>query len=81
MCSFCHTEAGKNTPFFHKFSVTTVLWNQLLIFEADLDFPDLTPQVAFFGFINESHYNLNMLQNHILIFKLYVNQSTEKSSE
>ena len=49
-----------------------------LFFETDLSFPDLTPQAAFFGFINESDNSLNILQNHILlIFKLYIYQSRE----
>ena len=50
-----------------------------IIFETDLDFPDLTPQDALFGFINESDNNLNILQNPILlIFKLYIYQLREK---
>ena len=50
-----------------------------IIFETDLDFPDLTPQDALFGFINESDNNLNILQNPILqIFKLYIYQSRER---
>ena len=80
LCSFCHTEAGTTFHVFHKCSVTKILWNQLLLFfEADLDFPDLTPQAALFGFIKESDDNLNILQNHILlIFKLYGYQSRER---
>ena len=79
--SFCHTKAEIKLHVFYKCSVTKILWNQLLLlFEADLDFPDLTPQAALFGFINESDNNLNILQNHILsIFKLYMftNQGKE----
>ena len=80
LCSFCHTEAETTLHIFHKFSATKILWNRLLLFfEADLDFPDLTPQAAFFGFVNESDKNLNILQNHILLlFKLYVYQSRER---
>ena len=48
-------------------------------FETDLGFPDLTPQAALFGFINECYNNLNILQNHLLlIFKLYIYQSRER---
>ena len=51
----------------------------MVFFETDLNFPDLTPQAALFGFINESDNNLNILQNHILlIFKLYIYQSRER---
>ena len=50
----------------------------LLFFETDLDFPDLTPQAALFDFINELDNNLNKLQDHILIFKLYIYQSRER---
>ena len=80
LCSFYHTEAETTLHVFHKCSVTKILWNQLsLFFETDLDFPNLTPQAALFGFINESDNNLNILQNHILlIFKLYVYQSRER---
>ena len=66
------TSAETTLHVFHKCSVAKILWNQLLLFfETDLDFPDLTSQVALFGFIDESANNLNILQNHILfIFKL-----------
>ena len=51
LCSFCHTEAETTLHIFHKCSATKILWNQLLLFfETDLDFPDLTPQAAFFWF-------------------------------
>ena len=50
----------------------------LIIFEKDLDFPDVTPQAGLFVFINELNNTLNILQNNILsIFTLYVSQSTE----
>ena len=79
LCSFYHSEAETALHVFHKCSVTKTLWNQLsLFFETDLDFPDLTPQAAFFGFINELDNSLNILQNHILIFKLYIYQSRER---
>ena len=80
LCSFCHTEAETTLHDFHTCSATTILWNQLLLFfETDLDFTDLTPQTALFGFINESDNNLNILQNHtLLIFKLYVYRSRER---
>ena len=80
LCSFCHTETKTSIHVFHKCSVIKILWNQLLLFfETDLDFPDLTPQAALFGFINEADNNLNVLQNQILlIFKLYVYQSRER---
>ena len=80
MCSFCHNEAETTLHVFHNYSVTKTLWNQLsLFFETDLDFPDLTPQTALYGFINESDNSLNILQNHILlIFKLYIYQSRER---
>ena len=80
LCSFCHTEAETTLHIFHKCSATKILWKRLLLFfETDLDFPDLTPQAALFGLVNESDNNLNILQNHILlIFKLYVFQSRER---
>ena len=75
--SFCPTEAETTLHIFHKCSATKILWNRLLLFfETDLDFPDLTPQAALFGFVNELDNNLNIIQNHILlIFKLCVYQS------
>ena len=80
MCSFCHTEAEATLHVFHKCSVTAILGNQLLLFfETDLDFPDLTPQAALFDFVNESDNNLNILQNHILIFNYAsINQEKEE---
>ena len=80
LCSFCHIETETTLHVFHKCSATKSLGNQpLLFFETDLDFPDLTPQDALFGFINELDNNLNILQNHTsLIFKLYVYQSRER---
>ena len=54
LCSFCHNEVEATLHVFYKCSVTKPLWNQLsLFFEADLNFSDLTPQTAIFGFINE----------------------------
>ena len=72
LCCFCHNQAETTLHVFHKCSVTKTLWNQLLLFfETDLDCPDLTPQAAFLGFINESDNSLNILQNPILlIFEL-----------
>ena len=65
-CSFCHTDAEITFHAFYIYSVTKILWDQLLsFFETDLDFPDLTPQAALFGFINESDKNLNILQDII----------------
>ena len=71
---FFHSEAETTLHVFHKFSVTKILWNQLLLsFETDLDFPDLAPQAALFDFTNELDKSLNIFQNHILLnFKLYV---------
>ena len=76
LCSSCHTEAETTLRVFQIFSVTKILWNQLLVlFRTDLDFPDLTPQAVLFGFINESDNNLNILQYHVLlIYKIYVYQ-------
>ena len=48
------------------------------VFLKHLDFPDITPQATLFGFINESNNNLDILQNHILIFKRYIYQSRER---
>ena len=80
LCSSSHTEAGTTLHVFHKFLVTKILWNQLLLFfETDLNFPDLTSQASFFGFINGLDNNLNIIQNHILLtFKIYIYQSREK---
>ena len=76
LCCFCHTEAETTLHVFNKCSVAKIPWNQLLeFFETDLDFPEITLQATLFSFINESDNNLNILQNHILIFKLYVYQS------
>ena len=50
-----------------------------IIFETDLDFPDLTQHASLFGFINESDNNLNILQNHmLLIFELCVYETVEQ---
>ena len=80
LCSFCHSEAETTLHVFHKCSVTKIVSNQLLLFfETDLDFPDLKPQAALFGFISELDNNLNILHNLILlIFKLYIYQSRER---
>ena len=81
LCSFCDTEAETVLHVFHKCSVNKILWNQLLLFfETYLNIPYLTLLAALFGFINKSDNKLNILQNHILIFKLYIYQSREKRS-
>ena len=69
----------QHSMFFINVQLLKFFGTNLLFFETDLDFPNLTPQAALFGFINESDNNLNILQNHILlIFKLYVYQSRER---
>ena len=62
---FCDTQPETTHHVFRKCLVTKIFWNQPFFFETDLDFPDLTPQPALLGFINESDNNLNILQNHI----------------
>ena len=80
LCSFCHNETETTLHVCHICLVTKILWNQLLLFfETDLNFPDLTSQASFFGFINGLDNNLNIIQNHILLtFKIYIYQSREK---
>ena len=69
----------QHSMFFINVQLLKFFGTNLLFFETDLDFPNLTPQAALFGFINESDNNLNILQNHILlIFKLYIYQSRER---
>ena len=66
--------------FFINVQLLKFFGTNLLFFETDLDFPNLTPQAALFGFINESDNNLNILQNHILLILSYasINQGKEE---
>ena len=64
------------------------LWSDInQWFQNNLILPTLTPQTAIFGFLdytnNDSIFENNKcLRNHILlIFKLYVHKSIEKTSE
>ena len=44
-----------------------------MLFGTELDFPNITPQTGISGVIKESHNNLTVSQNHILLtLKLYV---------
>ena len=64
----------------NKYSGPSFKFHSNLHFESKLDlkFPDLTPQAALFGIINELDNNLNILQNHILVFKVNIYQSRER---
>ena len=75
-CSFCNQNNETIQHLFCHCFVAKALWNGLnTFFENHLSLYDLTPQAAFFGFI-EKHLDDSMLQNHLLLtFKIYLYKS------
>ena len=75
-CSFCNQNNETIQHLFCHCFVPKALWNGLnTFFENHLSLYDLTPQAAFFGFI-EKHLDDSMLQNHLLLtFKIYLYKS------
>ena len=58
----------------HKCNITKKLWNTLDLFFNDcFHLPQLLPRTAFFGFFNT--YSNLILENHILLFKIYLHNS------
>ena len=87
LCSFCNL-CHETTYMFYECDRVKCLWSDLVQwFQNNLILPTLTPKTAIFGFFdytnNDSFFEDNKcLSNHILlIFKLHVCKSREKSSQ
>ena len=82
LCLFCHSydETIKHISF--ECICVKQLWNYFRFFlTTDISRPILTPQTAFFGFINGIENNVYKIKNHILlIFKLRVYKNRERGT-
>ena len=86
LCSFCNLYDETPYHMFYECDRVKCLWSDLVqFFQNNLILPTLTPQTAFFGFLDYTNNdcifeNNKCLSNHILlIFKLYAYKSREKN--
>ena len=82
LCSICHSNDETVAHLFCECVRVSQLWSQLRIFfSTDLNLLLLTPQAAIFGFLVETDKCIFKITNHLLlIFKMYICKSWEKSS-
>ena len=83
--SFCNLCDETHLYIFYEYDVIKCLWSDLVhYFQNSLVLPILTPQTAIFGFLDSTNSDYNfkenqlLINNILLIFKLYVYRSREK---
>ena len=88
LCSFCNLYDETSLYIFYDCDAVICIWTNLVqCFQNNLILPTVTPQAFIFGIL-ESTSNSSIFKNNkvfinhiLLIFKLYVFKSREKSSE
>ena len=79
LCSYCNTNDETPVHLFCECNSTKSLWLQLnRRFHSDLKFPELTPQAAIVGIFNDSVSNIHLVNDILLLFKLYIYNSQNK---
>ena len=79
LCSYCNTIDETPIHLFCECNSTKYLWLQLnRHFHSGLTFPVLTPQTAILGLFNDSVSNMCLINNILLLFKLYIYKSRNK---
>ena len=79
LCSYCST--NDETPihlFCECISTKSLLLQLNKRFHSDLKFPELTPQTTIIGIFNDSVSNIHLVNNILLLFKLYIYKSRNK---
>ena len=80
LCPFCKLSDEMVLHLFYECNIILNLWNELvLFFKNKFTLFDLTLQAAFLGFLNIDS-ELLLIQNHLLIFKIYINSSRRPES-
>ena len=73
LCFYCNSNDETPIHLFCECSSTKSLWLQLnRHFHSDLKFPELTPQTAILGMLNDSVSNIHLINHILLLFKLYL---------
>ena len=79
LCSYCSTNDETPIHLFCECISTKSLWLQLnKRFHSDLKFPELTPQTTIIGIFNDSVSNIHLVNNILLLFRLYIYKSRNK---
>ena len=77
--SYCNTNDETPIHLFCECNSTKSLWLQLnRHFHSDLKFPELTPQTAIVSIFNDSVSDIHLINDILLLFKLYVYKSRSK---
>ena len=75
LCSFCKLSDETVLHLIYECNIILNLSNELdLFFENELSLFNLTPQAAFLGFLDVDS-KLLLIQNHLLLFKIYIYNS------
>ena len=79
LCFYCNTIDETLIHLRCECNSTKCLWLQLnWCFHSDLKFPILTPQAAVLGLFNDSVSNIHLINDILLLFKLYINKCRNK---
>ena len=69
-CTFCKCEEETTIYFFYIYRKTQALWTQLIFhLKGHLNLQHLTPQSAFFGFLDNSNKDYLIVNHFLLLFK------------
>ena len=81
LCSFCKAEDETYIHLFYRCTKTSILWRQLQeFFSTALDLPNILPQTAILGFLNDALEHKLLLNHILLIFKNYMYKATENKN-
>ena len=79
LCFYCNTNDETSIHLFYECNSTKYLWLQLnRYFHSDLTFHVLTPQTAILGLFNDSVSSIHLINDILLLFKLYIYKSRNK---
>ena len=78
-CSFCKLNDETVIHIYTNFTIINNLWKELKrYFSPVFNMPDITPQSAIFGFIDNNYENLLLINHILLIFKWYIFKTRKK---
>ena len=81
LCSFCKAEDETYIHLFYRCTKTSILWRQLQgFFSTALDLPNILPQSAILGFLNDALQHKLLLNHILLIFKNYIYKARENKN-
>ena len=78
-CSFCKLNDETVIHLYTNCTIINNLWKELKrYFSPVFNMPDITPQSAIFGFIDNNYENLLLINHILLIFKWYIFKARKK---